>query len=74
MQATRIISTVLPNGSIVLPKEFAKEAGNMFEVILIPMSENNIYSYAQNVAKKRKIPKLSEFELSQIIHDSRKVK
>ena len=74
MQATRIISKVLPNGSIALPKEFSKKVGEVYEVILIPMNETDIYNYSEGIAKKKKIPRLTEQALEKIIHTSRGVK
>ena len=74
MQATRIISKVLPNGHIALPKEFSKKAGKFYEVILVPVDEPEIYSYSESIAKRKKIPRLSESALTKIIHASRGVK
>ena len=74
MQATRIISKVLPNGCIALPKEFSKKTGEVYEVILIPVDESGIYAYCESVAKEKKIPRLTESALAKIIHASRKVK
>ena len=74
MQATRIIGKVLPNGSIALPKEFSKKAGKVYEIILIPVDEPGIYEYCENIAKEKKIPRLTESALEKIIHNSRRVK
>jgi hypothetical protein len=74
MQATRIISKVLPNGSIALPKEFLKKAGEVYEIILIPVDDAGIYAYSESIAKEKKIPRLTESELAKIIHTSRGVK
>ena len=74
MQATRIISKVLPNGSIALPKEFSNKVGEVYEIILIPMGKEGIYEYCESIAKEKKIPRLTESGLAKIIHASRKVK
>jgi hypothetical protein len=54
MQAIRIISKVLPNGCIALPKEFSKKTGKVYEVILIPVNEPGIYTYCESIAKEKK--------------------
>jgi len=53
MEARKFISKVLPDGHLSLPEDAAKDVGKIFEVILIPFEEADIFSYAENLAEKR---------------------
>lgn len=71
MEAKRFISKVLPDGHLSLPEDTAKDVGRVFEVILIPLEEAEIYSYAQTLAKEKGFSKLTEDDIERIIHESR---
>ncbi|MBW8051113.1 MAG: hypothetical protein FVQ77_12395 [Cytophagales bacterium] len=74
MEAQKFISKVLPDGHLSILKEISKKVGKIYEVILVPYEETDIFSYSKKIAKERKIPKLSEKELERIIHEIRGVK
>ena len=71
MQAERFVGRVLADGHLSLPESAAKEVGKVFEVILIPMQETEIYSYAEGLATEKGFSKLTEDDVANIIHDSR---
>lgn len=74
MEAKKFIGKVLPDGHLSLPEETAKEVGKIFEVILIPLEEAEIYPYAETLAKERGFSKLTEEEVERIIHESRGIR
>ena len=53
MEAKRFISKVLPDGHLSLPEDTAKNIGQLFEVILFPLEETDIYSYTEILAKEK---------------------
>lgn len=73
MEAKKFISKVLPDGHLSLPEDTAKEVGKVFEVILIPLEEADIYSYAETLAKEKDFSQLTEKDIEKIIHESRGV-
>lgn len=70
MEAKKFISKVLPDGHLSLPEDTAKEVGKVFEVILIPLEEAEVYSYAETLAKEKGFSKLTEEDIERIIHES----
>jgi hypothetical protein len=74
MEAKKFISKVLPDGHLSLPEDTAKEVGKIFEVILIPLEEAEIYSYAETLAKEKGFSKFTEKDIERIIHESRGIK
>jgi hypothetical protein len=73
MEAKKFISKVLPDGHLSLPEDTAKEVGKVFEVILIPLEEADIYTYAETLAKEKDFSQLTEKDIEKIIHESRGV-
>jgi len=71
MEAKKFIGKVLPDGHLSLPQDTAREVGKIFEVILIPLEEAEIYSYAEALAEEKGFSRLSEEEIERIIHESR---
>lgn len=71
--ARKFIGKVLPDGHLSLPKDAAKEIGSIFEVVLLPVTEPDIYNYAGALARSKKFAKLTEKDIEKIIHDSRGV-
>lgn len=71
MEARKFISTVLPDGHLSLPEDTAKDVGKVFEVILIPLEEAEVYSYAETLAKEKGFSKLTEEDIERIVHESR---
>jgi hypothetical protein len=71
MEAKKFISKVLADGHLSLPEDTAKEVGKVFEVILIPLEEAEVYSYAETLAKERGFSRLAEEDIERIIHESR---
>ena len=74
MEAKRFISKVLPDGHLSLPEDMAEDIGKVFEVILIPLEEAGVYSYAELLAKEKGLSMLTEEDVERIIHESRGVK
>lgn len=70
----RFIGKVLPDGHLSLPEDAAKEIGNVFDVVLMPMEEPDIYSYAESLAKERGFSDLTEQDIEKIIHESRGIR
>lgn len=70
----RFIGKVLPDGHLSLPEDTAREVGNVFEVVLLPLDEADIYSYAESLAKEKGFVDLAEENLEKIIHESRGVR
>ncbi|MGB9714987.1 MAG: hypothetical protein ACPL1G_01025 [Thermodesulfovibrionales bacterium] len=71
MQAKKFIGKVLPDGHLSLPENFAKETGKIYEVILIPIEEADIYPYTEALAEEKGFSKLTEEDIEKIIHESR---
>ena len=74
MEAKKFISKVLPDGHLSLPEDTAKDVGKVFEVILIPLEDAEVYSYAETLAKKKGFSKLTEEDVERIIHESRGIR
>lgn len=74
MEAKKFIGKVLPDGHLSLPEETAREVGKIFEVILIPVEEAEVYSHAETLAKEKGFSKLTEEEVERIIHESRGIR
>ncbi len=71
--ARRFIGKVLPDGHLSLPEDAAKEVGSVFEVLLMPVEEPDIYGYAAMIAKEKGFADLTEQDIERIIHESRGV-
>ena len=74
MEAKKFISKVLPDGHLSLPEDMARDVGKIFEVILIPLEEAEIYSYAETLAQQNNFSELTEQDIERIIHESRGIK
>jgi hypothetical protein len=72
--ARRFIGKVLPDGHLSLPEDAAKEVGSVFDVILMPMEEPDLYSYAESLAKEKGFAELTEQDVERIIHESRGIR
>ena len=70
----RFIGKVLSDGHLSLPEDMAKEAGNIFDVLLMPIEEPDIYSYAEALAKEKGFSELTEKDIERIIHESRGIR
>lgn len=74
MAARKFIGKVLPDGHLSLPEDAAKEVGSVFEVILMPVQEPDIYAYAESLAKEKGFPELTIEDVERIIHESRGIR
>ncbi len=74
MEAKKFVGKVLPDGHLSLPEDTAKDIRRVFEVILIPLEEAEVYSYAETLAKEKGFSTLTEEDIEKIIHESRGVK
>ena len=72
--AKRFIGRVLPDGHLSLPEDTAKEVGSVFDVVLMPVEEPDIYGYAESMAKEKGFADLTEQDIERIIHESRSVR
>ncbi len=72
--AKRFIGRVLPDGHLSLPEDTAKEVGSVFDVVLMPVEEPDIYGYAESMAKEKGFADLTEQDIERIIHESRGVR
>lgn len=70
----RFIGKVLPDGHLSLPEDTAKEVGSVFDVVLIPVEELDIYSYAETLAREKGFAELTEQDIERIIHESRGIR
>jgi len=74
MEAKKFIGKVLPDGQLSLPEEISKQIGKVFEVILLPIGQTEIYSYTEQIAREKGISQYNEADIEKIIHESRGVK
>jgi len=70
MEARKFVGKVLPDGHLSLPEDTAKDIGKVFEVILIPLEEAEVYPYAETLAKEKGFSMLTEEDIERIIHES----
>lgn len=71
MEANKFIGKVLKDGHLSLPEEIAKQVGKLFEVILLPVNQTDIYSFSESIAKEKGISRYTEKDIEKIIHESR---
>jgi len=69
--AKRFIGKVLPDGHLSLPEDTAKEVGSVFDVVLMPIEEPDIYSYTESLVREKGFTDLTEEDIEKIIHESR---
>ncbi len=74
MEAKKFIAKVLPDGHLSLPEDTSKEVGRIFEVILLPVEEAEIYTYAEALAEEKRFSELTEDDIERIIHESRGIR
>lgn len=74
MEIKKFIGKILPDGHLSLPANASEEIGKIYEVILIPVMEAEIYSYTENLAEEKGFSILTEAEIEKIIHESRGVR
>jgi len=72
--AKRFIGKVLPDGHLSLPDETAKEVGNVYDVVLMPVEGAEIYSFAESLAKEKGFVTFTEEDIERIIHESRGIR
>lgn len=73
MEANKFIGKVLTDGHLSLPDEVSKQVGKIFEVILLPINQNQINSYTEMLSKEKGFIQYTEKEIEKIIHESRGV-
>lgn len=74
MEAKKYIGKVLPDGHLSLPEDVAKFAGQVFEVILIPVDQAEISAFAEQLAEEKGFSHYTEADIEKIIHESRGIK
>jgi len=72
--ARRFIGKVLPDGHLSLPEDASKEIGSVFDVVLMPIEEPDIFSYAESIARDKGFAALTEQDIERIIHESRGIR
>ena len=70
----RFIGKVLPDGHLSLPEDTAREVGSVFDVLLMPVEEPEIYSFAESLAREKGFINLTEEDVERIIHESRGIR
>ena len=70
----RFIGKVQPDGHLSLPDETAKEVGSVFDVVLMPVEDSEIYSFAESLAREKGFIDFSEEDVEKIIHKSRGIR
>ena len=70
----RFIGKVLPDGHLSLPDDTAKEVGSVFDVVLMPVDEPEIYSFAESLAREKGFINFTEEDVDRIIHESRGIR
>ena len=70
----RFIGKALPDGHLSLPDETAKEVGNVFDVVLMPIEDSEIYSFGESLAREKGFSSLTEEDVERIIHESRGIR
>ena len=73
MEARKFVGKVLQDGHLSLPEDTAKEVGKVFEVILVPFGDADIYSYTEALAREKGFSRLTEEDIERIVHESRGV-
>ena len=53
MEAKKYIGKVLEDGHLSLPAETAKQTGTIFEVILLPINQTDVYSFKERIADEK---------------------
>lgn len=70
----RFIGKVLPDGHLSLPEETAKEVGSVFDVVLMPVEDPEIYNFAESLAREKGFISFTEEDVERIIHESRGIR
>jgi hypothetical protein len=70
----RFIGKVLPDGHLSLPDDTAKEVGSVFDVVLMPVEDPEIYNFAESLAREKGFVNLTEEDVERIIHESRGIR
>ena len=70
----RFIGKVLPDGHLSLPDDTAKKVGSVFDIVLMPVEEPEIYSFAESLAREKGFINLTEEDVERIIHESRDIR
>jgi hypothetical protein len=70
----RFIGKVLPDGHLSLPDDTAKEVGSVFDVLLMPVEDSEIFSFAESLAREKGFITLTEEDVERIIHESRGIR
>ena len=70
----RFRGKVLPDGHLSLPDETAKEVGSVFDVVLMPVEDSEINSFAESLAREKGFIDFSEEDVEKIIHESRGIR
>lgn len=73
MQASKFIGKVLPDGRLSLPAEIARQVGSVFEVVLLPVDNSNVYSFTEGLAQEKGFSQYTGEDIERIIHESRGV-
>jgi hypothetical protein len=70
-EAIRFIGKVLPDGHLSLPVEASRQIGSVFDVVLLPVNNQDIYEFAESLANDKGIAALSLDDIESIVHESR---
>ncbi len=73
-EAIRFIGKVLPDGHLSLPAEAAEQIGRVFDCVLLPVKDQDIYDFAESLAKEKGFFSMKADDIETIIHESRGVR
>ena len=73
-EAIRFIGKVLPDGHLSLPAEAAEQIGRVFDCVLSPVKNQDIYDFAQSLAKEKGFSSITGDDIETIVHESRGVR
>jgi len=73
-EAIRFIGKVLPDGHLSLPLEAAQQIGSVFDVVLLPVKDQDVYDFAETLAKEKDITSLTLDDIAALVHESRGIR
>ena len=70
-EAIRFIGKVLPDGHFSLPAEAAEQIGSIFDCVLLPVKDQDIYDFAESLVKEKGFSSMTVDDIETIVHESR---
>lgn len=70
-EAIRFIGKVLSDGHLSLPIEAAQQIGTTFDVVLLPVKNQDIYGFAESLAEEKGFSSMTLNDIENLVHESR---